>query len=288
MGQPKRRQEPRPEVPGRIGLLTVEEEQNLARRWRTCGDRQALTRLVQAHLGFVVRIAWTFRYGGSSMDDLIQEGNIGLSLAANHFDPNRGARFATFAERCIRSCLSDCIARSYRQVRICTTSSHRKVFFGLHRARRAIERRGESVDGESLAKELGVREEDVAVMMERLATRQVSLDAPRSEHDFRSIGATLPTDDPTPEELVGEAEFKDHQRRELLAGLKVLDSRERAIIRARHLQQRLVTRVELGRRFGISHQWVEQLEARAMKKLREFFLERTSEKGSLSLTSLEI
>src|SRR5256885_16334175 len=88
---------PAPPVPGREGPLSVAEEHRLSRRWRTLEDPAALARLVQAHLGLVIRIATEFRHSGPSMEDLIQEGNLGLTIAARRFDPSRGARRATSA-----------------------------------------------------------------------------------------------------------------------------------------------------------------------------------------------
>ena len=142
----------------REGALTAEEEHRLSRRWLDHEDRDALERLVRAHLGLVIRIAMEFRHAGPSMEDLIQEGNVGLTIAARRFDPDRDTRLATYATYWIRACMIEHVVRSHGPVRIGTTRSQRKIFFGLGRARRKLEKDGTAADAESLAGALGALE----------------------------------------------------------------------------------------------------------------------------------
>jgi len=259
-----------PHATPREGALTVAEENHLSRRWRVLEDRDALGRLVQAHLGLVIRIAQEFRHAGPPMEDLIQEGNLGLMIAARRFDPSKEARLATYATYWIRACMMEHVVRSHGPVRIGTTRSQRKIFFGLGRARRALECDGQAASAEALAMALGVERADIDAMTPRLSGRDVSLDAPRNFDDSRQEGAMLAEDRPTPEEIVGGMEEGDFRRQRLLEGLKVLDSRERAIIKARHLCRRPATLAALGKKFGVSRERVRQVEVRAMKKLRAF------------------
>jgi RNA polymerase sigma-32 factor len=255
---------------GREGPLSVAEEHRLSRRWRTLEDPQALARLVQAHLGLVIRIATEFRHSGPSMEDLIQEGNLGLTIAARRFDPSRATRLATYATYWIRACMLEHVVRSHGPVRIGTTRSQRKIFFGLGRARRKLEREGEQADADALAHALGVEREDIESMTPRLTGRDVSLDAPRSVDDRRQASNMLAEEGPSPEEMVAGVEEEDARRSKLFDGLKVLDQRERAIIKARHMRQRPATLASLGKRFGISRERVRQLELRAKSKLRVY------------------
>src|SRR6185369_2351920 len=112
----------------RDGALGPDEERYFARRWQVYGDERALGRLVRAHLGLVVRIAMEFRYSGPALEDLIQEGNLGLTIAARRFDPNRATRLATYATYWIRACMLEHVVRSHGPVRIGTTRSQRKIF----------------------------------------------------------------------------------------------------------------------------------------------------------------
>ena len=255
-------------TPVREGGLTVQEEHRLSRRWRTMEDRAALARLIQAHIGLVVKIATEFRNSGPSLEDLIQEGNLGLTIAARRFDPSQGTRLATYATYWIRACMMEHVVRSHGPVRIGTTRAQRKIFFGLGRARRRIERDGQPATAEALARALGVEQEEIEAMTPRLAGRDMSLDAPRSVDDDREVGALLAQDAPNPEELVAGTEEEDTRKHRLLEGLKVLDPRERAIIKARHMSPQPATLEALGKKFRVSRERVRQIEMRAISKLR--------------------
>jgi RNA polymerase sigma-32 factor len=267
---PRQSEAPAPHQNGREGPLSIREERRLARRWRTLNDERALARMVSAHLGLVIRIALEFRHSGPPMEDLIQEGNLGLTIAARRFDPNRKTRLATYATYWIRACMLEHVVRSHGPVRIGTTRSQRKIFFGLGRARRKLERDGAAADLASLASELGVEESDVEAMTPRLTGRDVSLDAPRGHDDRRPMQSHLCEELPSPEDMVAGIEEGMRRQGQLREGLGVLDARERAIIKARHLRQRPATLAALGKKFGISRERVRQLELRAKAKLRAF------------------
>jgi RNA polymerase sigma-32 factor len=255
-------------APERPAGLSVQEEQRLSRRWRTLEDRAALDRLVRAHLGLVVKIATEFRNSGPSLEDLIQEGNLGLTIAARRFDPGQGTRLATYATYWIRACMMEHVVRSHGPVRIGTTRAQRKIFFGLGRARRRIERDGQAATLEALALALGVEEQEVEAMAPRLSGRDMSLDAPRSIDDDREVGGLLAEDTPSPEDLVAGVEEEDTRKTRLLESLKILDPRERAIIRARHMSAVPATLESLGKKFRVSRERVRQIEMRAVGKLR--------------------
>lgn len=257
-----------PEAREREGALSPMEERRLARRWRTLEDADSLAKLVEAHLGLVVKIATEFRNTGPSLEDLIQEGNLGLTIAARRFDPNAGTRLATYATYWIRACMMEHVVRSHGPVRIGTTRAQRKIFFGLGRARRRIERNGGEANVEALAGELGVEREEVEAMTPRLSGRDLSLDAPRSLDDEREVGSLLSEPGPSPEDLVAGTEEEDTRKRHLIEGLKILDPRERAIIRARHMASQPATLESLGKKFRVSRERVRQIETRAVAKLR--------------------
>jgi RNA polymerase sigma-32 factor len=247
--------------------MPVQEEHRLSDRWREHEDTNALGRLVEAHVGLVLSIATQYRRSRDAIEDLIQEGYVGLTIAARRFDPARATRLATYASYWIRARMLQHIVRSHGPVRVGTTRSQRKLFFGLGRARRDLERTGEKPDAAQLARVLGVTPAEVEAMTPRLIGRDVSLDAPRSADDPRPVGNTLAGDGPTPEDLVAGCEEEDSRKTRLLEAMKVLDSRERAIIRARYLRQRPATLASLGVKLGISRERVRQLELRAKTKL---------------------
>src|SRR5207244_4475998 len=123
--------------------LDPAEEVRLCRRWRTSQDTAALAQLVEAHLGLVQRIANEFRNTGPEREDLVQEGHLGLVIAARRFDAARSARLATYASYWIRACMMETVVRSHGAVRVGTTRAQRRIFFGLGRARRELEGAGE-------------------------------------------------------------------------------------------------------------------------------------------------
>ncbi len=250
--------------------LSLDEEQELSRRWMQKNDTRALASLIHAHLGLVIKIATEFRNSGPSMEDLIQEGHVGLTIAARRFDPSKATRLATYATYWIRACMMEYVVRSHGPVRIGTTRSQRKIFFGLGRARRRLEREGQQVSADQLARLLGVPPEDVEHMATRLSGHDVSLDAPRSQDDERRHSNLLATDAPSQEDLYADGQEEDSRKAMLHEALKQLDPRERAILKARHMSSRPITLGALGKRFGISRERVRQLELRAVAKLRNY------------------
>jgi RNA polymerase sigma-32 factor len=250
--------------------LSIEAERELSRRWQAASDTRALADLVNAHLGLVIKIATEFRNSGPSMEDLIQEGHVGLTIAARRFDPAKATRLATYATYWIRACMMEYVVRSHGPVRIGTTRSQRKIFFGLGRARRRLEREGQGASAEQLARVLGVAPGDVEAMATRLSGHDVSLDAPRSSDDERRAGSLLAADLPTQEDLFADGQEEDSRKQLLGQALQQLDPRERAILKARHMSARPTTLGALGKKFGISRERVRQLELRAVAKLRNF------------------
>jgi RNA polymerase sigma-32 factor len=250
--------------------LSSEAERELSHRWQAAADTRALAALVNAHLGLVIKIATEFRNSGPSMEDLIQEGHVGLTIAARRFDPGKATRLATYATYWIRACMMEYVVRSHGPVRIGTTRSQRKIFFGLGRARRRLEREGQGASAEQLARVLGVATDDVEAMAARLSGHDVSLDAPRSSDDERRAGSLLATDLPTQEDLFADGQEEDSRKQLLGQALQQLDPRERAILKARHMSARPTTLGALGKKFGISRERVRQLELRAVAKLRNF------------------
>jgi RNA polymerase sigma-32 factor len=252
----------------RTKMLTQDEERELAIRWRDEKDQRALSQLVESHMGMVGRIAKEYSHAGVAHEDLLQEGNLGLVVAAQRFDPDLGNRLSTYAAHWIRASILNLILRSHGPVRIGTTRAQRKIFFGLSRARRQLEQQGGAeADAATLAEVLGVEESEVVGMTQRLSNADVSLEAPRGDGDARSWMSTLLDDGPSPEEQVMTAEEHAQRKARLTAGLATLDPRERAILRARYFRDRPDTLCELGEKFGISRERVRQLEERAKGKL---------------------
>jgi RNA polymerase sigma-32 factor len=252
----------------RYALLTPDEERGLARSLRDGHDRSAAERLVTANLRFVVKIAFEYRTYGMRLLDLIQEGNLGLIVAVDRFDPDRGVRLTTYAVWWIRAYIQEHIRRQWSLVRFGTTRAEQRCFYRLRRERQRLERGGHVVDPARLAAALGVRPEDLPAIESRITRRDVSLDDPAWMDTEETRGDRIADDRPGPESTVAELEIAERARGRIERALGDLDPRERHIIQRRYLGHRQATLKELGESFGISRERVRQLEARAKEKMR--------------------
>jgi len=235
-----------------------------------------------AHMRLVVAMAGRFRHFGLSMNDLIQEGYVGLLEAAARFEPERDVRFSTYATWWIRASMQDYILRNWSIVRGGTSSPQKALFFNLRRLRARLARGGEPLGNSAVYKEIssqvGVTEEDVALMDSRLSGPDTSLNAPLMDGESGSAGRQdfLVSDDPLPDEVA--ADEIDRQRRAgwLHGALNVLNERERQIIAERRLRDDGTTLEALGARLGISKERVRQIESRAIDKLRTALVRESS------------
>lgn len=221
--------------------------------------------LVLANRGLVFYYAQPLRRYAQSWEDLLQEGNVGLVIAAHRFDPNRGAGFATYARFWIRSCMLAHLFRTRGPVRFGTTRTEQRIFFSLSRACRKLEAEAGAFDRDSLARELGVSAAVLEAMAPRIWGADFSLDAPARQREPR---AAVFDAAPSPEESMESADLARKRHGELTRAIATLRPRERMIIKARYLSRRQVTLRALAGRMGISHERVRQIEARAKLKLR--------------------
>ncbi len=255
-------------------LLSKAREQKLAHAWKDDQDEESLHELINAYGRLVISAASKFRHYGLPMNDLIQEGNIGLLEAAKRFEPSREFRFSTYATWWIKSCMQDYVLRNWSIVRTGTTAAQKSLFFNFRRLRSKIEsaQESEGLDNtgrQKIANDLGVKVKDVEDMEQRLSGGDNSLNITISdENGADEWQSMLPDDRPNPEEVV--IGMKDAQTRSqwLNHALSSLNDREQKIIRDRHLGHETITLEELGKELGISKERVRQLEQRAMQKLK--------------------
>jgi RNA polymerase sigma-32 factor len=253
-------------------LLDRDHELELAARWRDHQDEAALHELTTAYMRLVISMAARFRNYGLPMSDLVQEGNVGLMMAAARFEPEREVRFSTYAAWWIRSCIQDFILRNWSIVRTGTTAAQKSLFFNLRRLRALLGDSGDMhISPENrayVAKALAVHETDVDHMAARLAAADRSLNAPIGETGDAEWQDLLPDEAELPED--GAMIERDRDRRTiwLHEALGDLTDRELTIIRERRLAEDGVTLETLGRRLGVSKERVRQIEHQALRKLR--------------------
>jgi RNA polymerase primary sigma factor len=246
-------------------LLTASEECRLAGAIAQ-GDRNALSRLVEANLRLVVRVAQDYAGKGLTLDDLIGEGNLGLIRAAQKFDPRFGVRFGTYAVYWIKQSIRLALSNSTAIIRL---PGH---ILGLLSKWRKAERTlsselGRAPSFDEVASSLGLSESQKRLLLEAQRARQIKLEstvAPESG-GWSSVVASGKSSGPpglTAEDL--DDEFC------LRARLERLDGRERMVLASRYGldNETPMTLREIGNRLGVTREWVRKIEVRAVCKLR--------------------
>jgi len=252
-------------------LLTREETDELAVRFREDGDQDAAYRLVSANLRLVVKVAMDFqKYWMQNFMDLIQEGNVGLVQATKKFDPYRGVKFSYYAAYWIRAYVLKFIMDNWRLVKIGTTQAQRKLFFSLNKERKLLEGQGFRAEPKLLAERLNVKEREVVEMGQRMDNWDVSLESPVRSDSEDEQKNFLPSDGPGIESMVAGKEIKA-KLTELLDLLKdKLNDKERMILEKRLLTDEPLTLQNIADRFDISRERVRQIEVNLLKKMKKY------------------
>ena len=254
---------------GAIPVLDKSDEQAMATRFREQGDLDAARDLVMAHLRFVVHIAKGYTGYGLPLNDLIQEGNVGLMKAVKRFDPSYDVRLVSFAVHWIRAEIHEYVLKNWRIVKVATTKAQRKLFFNLRKAKKTLAWLSAD-ETEAVAKDLGVSAKEVTEMEKRLHSRDAIFDPTPDmddDHNF-TPAAYLPSPDADPATLVEKADFHNDASARMHSALNILDDRSRRILEARWLAETKMTLHELAKEYGISAERIRQLEVNAIKKLR--------------------
>jgi RNA polymerase sigma-32 factor len=253
----------------RYPMLSVEDEQRLARAWHDEQDIEAARQLVVSHLRVVVSVSRHYLGYGLPQADLIQEGNVGLMKAVKRFDPDRGVRLVSFALHWIRAEIHEYVLRNWRLVKVATTKAQRKLFFNLRSLKQSLNSLTlEQAD--AMARELNVSRKDVLEMETRLSGHDVSIDptVDDGEEGYSPL-AYLASPDENPAQLLEREQTERLRHNGLVAALENLDERSRHIIKARWLTEgESATLHELAAQYGVSAERIRQIEARALQRMR--------------------
>ncbi|HRY74341.1 MAG TPA: RNA polymerase sigma factor RpoD, partial [Candidatus Dojkabacteria bacterium] len=250
---------------GRIPLLTGEEEVILAKRIEE-GDLEATQLLITANLRLVVSIAK--KYGKSNLEllDLIQEGNIGLMRAVEKFDYKKGFKFSTYATWWIRQAITRAIADQARTIRVPvhmieTINKYNKVNNIL------ATKLGRAATDEEVAKEMDIELSKVAEI-KKINQNPTSLSTPIGEEKDSKLQDIIPDDRSQSPEDYATGEYLKNQLHEILDSLQ---DRERRVLALRFGLEDGVSRTleEVGKEFGVTRERIRQIEAKALKKLKE-------------------
>ena len=254
---------------GGCPVLSKEDEQALARRFRDGEDLDAARDLVMAHLRFVVHIAKGYTGYGLPLGDLIQEGNVGLMKAVKRFDPEYGVRLVSFAVHWIRAEIHEFVLKNWRIVKVATTKAQRKLFFNLRKSKKSLAWLSQA-ETEAVAKDLGVSPNEVTEMERRLSARDAIFDPAPDADDERSFtpAAYLPSPDADPAAQVEKTDWHDDATHRMTQAMTNLDERSRHILENRWLTEKKRTLHDLADEYGVSAERIRQIEANAIKKLR--------------------
>lgn len=260
---------------GTFKMLEPEEEFELARRVRDEGDSDAAFRLVSSHLRLVVKIAMDFqRRWMQNVLDLIQEGNVGLMRAVQKFDPEKGIKFSYYAAFWIKAYILKFIMDNWRLVKIGTTQAQRKLFYNLNKERQRLQSLGFDPDSSTLSKNLGVAENVVIEMDQRLSRQDQSLNVPLGDEGGATRMDFLPALEPGVEDSIAQDQIVQSVRDNLKSILPKLNEKERDILELRLLSESPITLREIGEKYDVTRERVRQIEARLLQKIKKHLSER--------------
>lgn len=251
----------------KISLLTADEETDLARRIKQ-GDQEALRKLTEANLRFVVSVAKQYQNQGLSLSDLINEGNVGLMKAARRFDETKGFKFISYAVWWIRQSILQAIVEYARIVRLPLNKvgSYNKINDAYISFVQEFER---EPSAEEIADLLGITAKDVQNVMKGGGGRHLSVDAPvkGEESDATMLDLMVDDDEVRPDSKLLEQSMAE----ELQEGLMHLSPREVEVISSYYGLdgRRALTLEEIGEMYNLTRERVRQIKERAIRRLRK-------------------
>jgi RNA polymerase sigma-32 factor len=269
----------------RLPMLTVEEEQEFARKFKDHNDIEAAGKLVLSHLRLVVSVSRKYLGYGLPHGDLIQEGNIGLMKAVKRFDPDQGVRLVSYALHWIRAEIHEYILKNWRMVKVATTKAQRKLFFNLRSMKQGFKDEADAqthrdtltdAQIDVMARELNVKREEVIEMESRMSGGDVLLDPTPGDNGDEAFGPIAYLADASHEPTA----MMESRQRDVLASdgiaaaLEELDPRSRRIVEERWLKVNDdgsggLTLHDLAAEYGVSAERIRQIESAAMKKMRK-------------------
>lgn len=248
---------------GKEELLTVDEEVELAQQIKK-GDKRALEKLTKANLRFVVSVAKQYQNQGMTLEDLINEGNVGLIKAAERFDETRGFKFISYAVWWIRQSILQAMAEQSRIVRLPQNQigSVNRINRLLSKFEQENERRPSL---EELSDCINMPEDKIDDVL-KLSGKHVSMDAPFAEGEENSLLDVLVNEDAP---IVDRALVVESLRTEIQSALNSLSVRERQVIEAFYgINQKEMSLEEIDIKYGLTRERVRQIKEKAIRRLR--------------------
>lgn len=256
----------------KLSMLDPATERELAVKAFDEKDPSAIKKLIQANLRFVVKISFEYARFGHKVLDLIQEGNVGLIQAVHHFNPYKEVRLTTYAVWWIRSYIRDYLLRNWSIVRIGTTAAQKKLFYQLKKEQEKWQRLGINPQVKAIAHNLGVREDEVETMQQRMSGRDSSLSPKIDSEGEESNAFQNQFADQSP---IQSTKLEAHEdswliQKALEEFQDELDAREKDFVKRRLLSETPITLEQFGKDYGVSKERARQIEERIKSKLKEY------------------
>ncbi len=263
-------------------MLSRDEEKELAEAWAFNSDKKAMHKIIRAYSKLVIAFSMKFKNYGLPINDLVQEGHIGLMQAMAKFEPDRDIRFSTYASWWIRSAIQDYVLKNWSIVRTGTTASQKALFFSLRRLKLELSKYTKNEDEvrSKVAKKLNIKVADVENMENRFIHEDKSLNAKVSDDYNQEFGNFIVDENCLNElDIVNRLDLA-RKRSWFKKAMRELGIRESQIIALRHLSDDPLTLEKLGTLFKISKERVRQIENRAIKKLKSLVRKVSSKETS--------
>ena len=264
-------------------MLSRDEEKKLAEAWVFKNDKKAMHKIIKAYSKLVIAFSMKFKNYGLPVNDLVQEGHIGLMQAMAKFEPSRDIRFSTYASWWIRSAIQDYVLKNWSIVRTGTTASQKALFFSLRRLKLELSKysKNEEEVRNKVAKKLNIKVADVENMENRFIHEDKSLNAKVSDDYNQEFGNFIVDENSLNElDIVNRLDLA-RKRSWFKKAMRELGIRESQIIALRHLSDDPLTLEKLGELFKISKERVRQIENRAIKKLKSLVRKLSSKESRM-------
>ncbi len=254
-----------------LPLLTEQQERELFVKYQKYNDLNAVQQIVISHLRFVAHIARSYHGYGLQMEDLVQEGAIGLMKSVKKFSLDFGVRLSSFAVHYIKAEIQEYIVRNWRLVKATTTKAKRKLFYNLRRLKATSDWLS-SEEKAQIASQLAVTEKDVTEMEVQLCQSDVMLDSSFQQEGESNVNyrETLLTDNHQQvEELLIKRDFSSKMMAGIREFIATLDERSKDIIFHRWLSDEKKTHKYFSEKYQVSQERIRQIEERALAKIRQ-------------------
>lgn len=255
----------------KIPLLGEDEEFELARKWHKRGDKKALNKLISSHLRLVNKIANGYSGYGLPKEDLISEGHLGLMHAIEHFDPEIGYKFSTYAIWWVKAKIKDFIFNSWSLVKLGSKKDTRKLFFSLNKIKASLGIDSISdEDAQKISKQINVDKNDILRIEKRLTQKDFSTNTSMGDEDTRSWQDFIADENANHEKDILEKNEYEYRKKMLHEALNTLSKREYEIVCAYRLHSPTKTLQQIAKTLNISAERVRQIDIAAMLKIQKY------------------